>query len=672
MTGLVLLVFSLSLHAMPVKDSSTFASRFDGNEIWDSGFQNAWGELNGGGTAEALNGTVFHYDHTGSSAATTLDGTASTVDAGATTWNTDNADDWTLEARIRFREVSNGFAFWCGVDSDRLVVEVYADRTQDSGNNTFNVSHNNEDGAFHVFRIAWDDSANLYHVWRDGVRLTPIAGVNRDSTSDDSRLLFGDTTSGSFGNNYNVDIAYIRYDQTGAYAPPSIGLPASRFNVGFQGHEIWNGTAYTNGWSFSSNPALTLNADNTLTFVNDNQDWLEGQLSSVDDGATTWDTYNHLDWTLEVRMKFNALPEGIAFWLGAGTDRIIVDVFDTYTQDTGGGTFTTAHAANTDGEYHTYRFVNDSEANRYHVWRDNVRLTPVGGVTYDSTNNDDRFIIGDRTSGTFGNAFDITIASVRYNHGAVYTPRTLMLQYGFDFTSGLVTDQNLGIIDDDSGAVHAGQKKWNNPTYAADIPAAGRLKDCTGIGSLDLSTGHHAIWSSPNVITGDDLLAAGGLTMEVWAKQTAAAPSNENSTRGSGTIMTMMDAFSIASQYNKYRVVINSFGNPSPEHTVAETIKLAQGWTHLAAVIRDYSEGATTNGTVELWVNGYLEDSITIDFAPSLDLGRRSGLGSTVYNSGGKFRWDGFVYEPRITLEALDGSNFLWQPPAAGTIFAIR
>jgi len=194
----------------------------------------------------------------------------------------------------------------------------------------------------------------------------------------------------------------------------------------FAANEIWDGSAYTNGWDFSSNPALTLNPDYTLTFANDNADWLEGRNSTVDGGATTWDTSNHLDWTLEVRLKFNALPNGVAFWLGAATDIVIVDVFDTYTQDSGGGTFTTEHAANLDGEYHTYRFANDSTNNRYYVWRDGTLLTPTDGVAYDSPNNDDRLIIGDRTEGSFANNFNITIDHVRYDQTGAYAPRIVV------------------------------------------------------------------------------------------------------------------------------------------------------------------------------------------------------------------------------------------------------
>jgi len=205
-------------------DSTNFAVRFHGDEIWNSGFQNGWSELNGGGTAESLDGTVLHYDHSSSTAATTLDGSASTGDGGTTTWNTSNSGDWTLEVRIKFNAVPNGFRFWTCTDTERILVDAYEDRTT-SDTATFTVNHNNADGQFHVFRIAHDSSGGVYHVWRDGEALTPPGGVAYDATGvSDSRLLFGDSTGGSFGDYYDVEIAYIRYDQTGVFEPAPLEL----------------------------------------------------------------------------------------------------------------------------------------------------------------------------------------------------------------------------------------------------------------------------------------------------------------------------------------------------------------------------------------------------------------------------------------------------------------
>jgi len=191
-----------------------FANHYEGNEIWDSTFQPGWGELNGSGTSESLvgDGTDLSYDHTGSGAATTLEGTG-------TPWNDDNDSDWTFETRLKFDANPSGFVLWLGTDSKRVQVEIFGDRTRDFDNEQFNILHNNLDGGFHVFRVAHDSAAGVYHVWRDGVQLTPAGGAPYDATATDNRMLMGDYTSGGFGDNFDVEIDYVAFDQGGAYLP---------------------------------------------------------------------------------------------------------------------------------------------------------------------------------------------------------------------------------------------------------------------------------------------------------------------------------------------------------------------------------------------------------------------------------------------------------------------
>ncbi|NWK55003.1 cadherin domain-containing protein [Verrucomicrobiaceae bacterium N1E253] len=194
---------------------------FYGNEIYDGvSYVNGWSEVTGGHVSESLNGTELNRNQDSGNGATWLEGVSSSTDAATTTWNTANHGDWTWEARIRVHDSPNGFALWLGTGLGVAIVEIYNDRTQDSGNQTFNVAHTNNDGAYHVWRVANDSAASKYHVWRDGVLLTPVGGVGYDSTSDDDRMIIGDTTSGTFGNSHHIDIDYIAYDQSGVYSPP--------------------------------------------------------------------------------------------------------------------------------------------------------------------------------------------------------------------------------------------------------------------------------------------------------------------------------------------------------------------------------------------------------------------------------------------------------------------
>ena len=203
----------------PVIEKGTLDTVFLGNEIWNNTYQNGWSVLTPAGVTESLNGAILNYDHSGSGTGTTLNGSLSSKDGGTTNWTSGNDGNWTVEVKLKCIDVSNGFVIWCGTGSNRIVIDIYGDRTQDNGNNTFNVAHNNLDGNYHTYRVAHDSSGGKYHVWRDGVRLTNVDGVAYDSAGGDQRLLFGDYTNGVFGNNFEVDIDYISYDQTGAYLP---------------------------------------------------------------------------------------------------------------------------------------------------------------------------------------------------------------------------------------------------------------------------------------------------------------------------------------------------------------------------------------------------------------------------------------------------------------------
>ncbi len=197
------------------RSSANLSTCFSSNEIWDVNYKNSWSGSDSNMSIVA-DGLKVENPTTGKM----LDGTNSTKDGGVTTWSSGNDGDWTVEARIKFDECSNGYALWLGTGTKRIIVEIYDDHTQDYGGESYNVSHSsNEDGQFHVYRVAHDSTNEVYHVFRDGVRITPVAGAVYDATDNDERLLFGDYTSKIFGDDYDVTIDYICYDQTGDYLP---------------------------------------------------------------------------------------------------------------------------------------------------------------------------------------------------------------------------------------------------------------------------------------------------------------------------------------------------------------------------------------------------------------------------------------------------------------------
>lgn len=196
---------------------------FQGTAIFNSGaYANNWTA-----TGDIIPGNVGASDlrlqHPGS-AGDVLDGTN-------TGWTDINDGVWTLTTRLKFDANPNGFMLWLGTGTHRILIEIHGDRTQDFGGNSFHVPHNNLDGNYHTYKVTHDPSGNVYHVWRDGVLLTPQAGAPYDQTAADERLQFGDYTSGDFGNGFDVTLDYI--DICG----------------GYEGNEIHDGSSFINNWS---------------------------------------------------------------------------------------------------------------------------------------------------------------------------------------------------------------------------------------------------------------------------------------------------------------------------------------------------------------------------------------------------------------------------------------
>ena len=320
--------------------------------------------------------------------------------------------------------------------------------------------------------------------------------------------------------------------------------------------------------------------------------------------------------------------------------------------------------------WHTYRITRSVHG--FQAWRDNQPITAemlslTSSLGYSSLTN--LSWIGD-WGGALGGEFSIDYYRIDPTGAYAPTPDVnggTRMQWGLDYTSGNVADQNGGVVEDDTVFNHDGAVHWNSPDYSRDTPNPALLQYCTGIGSFDLeTTGHASVQSiADNFISLDEVLAEGGLTMEVWAKQTSSEGTN-------AVIMGMQDAFIIASESDKYKVVINSFSNPGPELAIPESEKNTAGWTHFAAILRDVSRSSTNyNATVELWINGKLKGSLSINDAPQIELIRPVEVGSAHTSPSGIYRWDGYIYEPRISLGALEPGEFTYKE-VFGTIILLQ
>lgn len=200
--------------------------------------------------------------------------------------------------------------------------------------------------------------------------------------------------------------------------PPHLESISQDFPSTFEGHEIWDGTNFVNSWTQFSTLTKSLPAPTDLRVIHPSTGgrWIEGT-------NTGWTTANTGDWTFEARLKFDANANGFILWLGTGSKLILVEIHGDRTQDgsDGGSSFNVAHN-NLDGNFHSFRVAHDAAAGKYHVWRDGVRLSPLDGADYDQSTTESRMILGDYTSGNFGDFFDVTIDHVRYDQSGAFLP----------------------------------------------------------------------------------------------------------------------------------------------------------------------------------------------------------------------------------------------------------
>lgn len=207
---------------------------------------------------------------------------------------------------------------------------------------------------------------------------------------------------------------------SGSPEPPHQQMQSGSFGSRFEGNEIHNGLGYVNGWAKVGTLTETLTPDDQQSVTDLKVQALGTSAAWVEGSNAGWSDIHEGDWTLELRIKFNANPNGFMVWLGTGAQRIMMEIHGDRTQDLGGQSFNVAHN-NVDGQFHVFRIAHESVAGRYHVWRDGIRLTSVAGASYDGS-ADGRMILGDYTSGTFGNDFDVTIDHLRFDGNAAFLP----------------------------------------------------------------------------------------------------------------------------------------------------------------------------------------------------------------------------------------------------------
>jgi len=223
------------------------------------------------------------------------------------------------------------------------------------------------------------------------------------------------------------------------------------------------------------------------------------------------------------------------------------------------------------------------------------------------------------------------------------------IQYGFDYTSGTVQDHGSVINDANPGTFNSGSiRRGNGGTYTSDIPT--NTQFTTGIGSLDTSTGAFrtgtGATSGEGVVSYSDIVGAGGLTMEAWAKG-----------GNNGLILSIAGAYNIAGAANGYRV-FNGFR----ELTDFVAVEMDRSeWTHLALVMANpfFNDADDLVADLMFYVNGVHVGTFEASNFPKLnDLTRGLAVGDHPLSIVTTVSFHGLIYEPRISLGALTPDQF--------------
>jgi len=250
----------------------------------------------------------------------------------------------------------------------------------------------------------------------------------------------------------------------------------------------------------------------------------------------------------------------------------------------------------------------------------------------------------DGTASTFSATVQASVVPV---------PVTL-LQWSFLATSGTVTAP----IVDTSGAGHNVSNIIGSgaaPVYSPDIPTNAQF--CTGIGSVSfsgnddsgLSTGPLG-GSNPGYPTAAQIVAAGGLTMEVWVKNPAVSSANTAGTIGYAFQWAAEVTLGVGN--NGY---VGAFSDAGASTTTWSTTNWSAGqWVHLALVLAQPNSTATLFTNATGYVNGQPVGSGTFSQtfrARNISAGLHEYLDKTSCYAG-------LIYEPRMTLGVLAPSQF--------------
>lgn len=221
-------ILAMPAVAVPIPaDSSTFANKYNGDEMFDgTNLVNSWAIAASGGTTAdlSLNGSNLVYTYTTNNG--WLD-----HDTGSTPWEVGApGSSWTVAVKAKITSTDPSpfgrFVIWAANGSERNILVAGETGVNQYGFGFDLTSDNTSD--FHEYRIAYDQPTDAYYFYRDNVQVVQSSGVasglgdgsyGQQAGTSNNRLIIGDCCSNVGGVGAQVEYEYVRYDMSGAFAP---------------------------------------------------------------------------------------------------------------------------------------------------------------------------------------------------------------------------------------------------------------------------------------------------------------------------------------------------------------------------------------------------------------------------------------------------------------------
>ena len=377
--------------AFTVKDSADFGYGYEASSGLPTTEDTAtgWTKIGAAGTYGVAGG-LLNYD-TGPAAlsgqwfATTAGGGwGSTVTPG-TSYTVEFAAQitWGIDAVPGLHTIFDNSSerIWLNVAPDHVAIGNGSLETQVLLNSV-------NDTALHTYRLAFDATTDLFHVWRDGVSIGSDLAATTTSTA--VSMSFGDASSTGSGAG---SIDYYRWDATGAYAPLQPVKDSADFAYKYEATSdlptVEDSGAGKTNWAFFDHPSIDANfqvAGGELSYSS-MPDALAGEWfysnASVTDSAWAANVDADTSFTAEFSARVTAdvgdVP-GLHTIFDNGTERIFLTIATDHVAVGDGNTEGTVLAAALDNstDFHTYRIAFDATTDLFEVWRDGISIGEVG------------------------------------------------------------------------------------------------------------------------------------------------------------------------------------------------------------------------------------------------------------------------------------------------------